>query len=113
MALWLATLGVPFVVGVRFARADPTGNEVASAVLGLLMALVPHLIVGLLVAERVSLSRRDIFRGHSWARRAAFLPYRDWPPLPSEVDRLERIVVEGDKRRVFRFREEGGESRVE
>ncbi|MEO3861471.1 hypothetical protein [Acrocarpospora sp. B8E8] len=105
MALWLAIVGLPFAAGIFIGRTTPTGNDVTSGLLALLVVLAPYAIVGSIVAERVSLSRRDIFLSRTtWIRRAAFLPYRDWPPLPSEVDRLERIEVEGDKRRIFRLR---------
>jgi hypothetical protein len=105
MALWLGLVAVPFGAGLVIGRTSPTGNDVTSAILAFCVALLPYTVVGLTLAEKVSLSKRDIFVSRQrWFWRAAYLPYRDWPPLPHEVARLERIDLDDGRLRVFRLR---------
>ncbi|GAA1017754.1 hypothetical protein Aple_025020 [Acrocarpospora pleiomorpha] len=104
-AIWLAIIGVPFVVGLAVGRTSATGDDLTSLVLAILIVATPYAVVGIAFGERVSLSWREVlFSRVNWIWRLAYLPYRDWPPLPAEVGRLERIDVKGDPLPVFRLK---------
>ncbi|MBO3748346.1 hypothetical protein J5X84_19910 [Streptosporangiaceae bacterium NEAU-GS5] len=99
----MGLLPLPCAAAYTIGHTSAVGNDLTSAIVALAVFLTPYAVVSTALADNVSLNKRDMFvKRTNWMWRAAYLPYRDWPPLSDEIGRWTRIDIPGSDLRVFR-----------
>ncbi|MET8141371.1 hypothetical protein ABZU32_13780 [Sphaerisporangium sp. NPDC005288] len=105
------------VVIVGIVSGAGQGIKTPMTVVVLIACVVPSLFL-VVCAPKGAYRRRDllILGNRKTCRllwRIAYLPYRDWPPRPDEIRRMERVVIPGSDMLVYRYRTISAQERLE